>query len=96
MSSGSDSTSVPIEVSSVSQSPPGQVDPPDRALEQHVAREDRLLGGDRVGQVPGAVSGREQHVDLEPGELEPLAAAQRVVGLVALVRAEARRTARSS
>ena len=55
-----------------------------------------LLGGDRERQVAGAVTGREEHVDLEPRELELLAAAQRVVGLVALVRADARETARSA
>ena len=36
----------------------------------------------------GAVPGREQDVDLEAGELEPLAAGKGLVGVVALVRAE--------
>ena len=54
------------------------------------------LGRDRVREVAGAVAGREQDVDLEARELEPLSALQRVVGLVALVWAESRRTARSS
>ena len=44
----------------------------------------------------GTVPGREQDVDLESGELELLAALQRVVGLVAVVGAETRGTARSS
>ena len=37
----------------------------------------------------GAVAGREEDVDLEPGELEPLAAGDGLVGVVALVRPEA-------
>ena len=67
-----------------------QVGAADRALEQHVAGEDRVLGRDRVRHVAGRVPGREQDVDLQPGELEPLAAGDRVVGVVGLERAEAR------
>ena len=37
----------------------GQVDAPDRALEQHVAGEQRPLVGQRIADVSGAVAGRE-------------------------------------
>ena len=67
----------------------GQVGAPDRALEEDVAGEDRGLVGDRVGDVAGAVARREDHVDLHPRELELLAAGHRVIGVIALVRAEA-------
>ena len=39
--------------------------------------------------MPGAVAGGEEDVDLHPGELEPLAAGDGLVGVVALVGAEA-------
>jgi hypothetical protein len=60
----------------------------DGAGEQHVAGEDGELGWDRVGDVARRMPGREQHVDLHPGELQPLAAGDRVVGVVGLERAE--------
>ena len=75
--------------SSVGQSPPGRSMRPDRPLEEDVAAEQGTLVGDRVGDVPGAVAGREDHVDLEAGELELLAAGDGLVGVVALERAEA-------
>ena len=67
----------------------GQIDAADRALEEHVAGEQRPAR--RVGQVAGAVAGRVEHLDVHPGEVQPLAPAQLVVGLVVLERAEARR-----
>ena len=36
----------------------------------------------------GAVAGREEHLDVQAGEPQPLAAGERVLGLVALERAE--------
>ena len=48
-----------------------------------------LLVGDRVADMPGRVARREDHVDLEAGELELLAAGDEVVGLVGLERPEA-------
>ena len=65
-----------------------QVDPADRALEEDVAGENRVLAADRVGDVAGAVSGREDDVELEPRQLERLAAANHLVGFVALERPE--------
>ncbi len=67
-----------------------QVGAADRALKEHVAAEQRVLGGDRVGDVARGVAGREDDVDLEAGESKLLAAGDQVVGLVALERAEAR------
>ena len=67
----------------------GQVGAADRPLEDHVAREHRLLVGDRVGDVPGAVAGDEVDVDLQARERQVLAAGDRLVGVVALERAEA-------
>ena len=67
----------------------GQVDAADRALEEDVAGEDRVLVADRVGDVAGAVAGGEDDVELEAGQLQRLAAGERLVGLVALERAEA-------
>jgi hypothetical protein len=52
----------------------GQVDAADRALEEDVAGEDRVLAADRVGDVAGAVAGGEDDVELEPGQLQRLAA----------------------
>jgi hypothetical protein len=66
----------------------GQVDAADRALEEHVAGEDRVLAPDRVGDVAGAVSRREDDVELQPGQLQGLAAGHGLVGVVALVGAE--------
>src|SRR5438270_773813 len=63
-----------------------QVDASDAALEEDVTGEQRA--GDRVGDVAGAVSRRESHVDLETGELEVLIAGDGVLGLIALERAE--------
>ena len=54
----------------------GQVDPPDRALEEDVAGEDRVLAAHRVGDVAGAVAGGEDDVELEAGQLQRLAAAR--------------------
>ena len=68
----------------------GQVGAADRAGEQHVAGEHHLLGRDRVRDVARRVAGREDHLDRHARELEPLAAADGVVGVVGLVRAEAR------
>src|SRR3954469_15209290 len=68
----------------------GQVDAADRALEQHVAGEDCLLGRDRERDVAWTVAGREDHIDLHAGELQLLAAAKRVLGVPALERAEPR------
>ncbi len=67
-----------------------QVGAAHRALEQHVAGEDRRLGRDRERHVARAVAGREQDVDLEAGQLELLAARERVLGVVGLERPEAR------
>ena len=67
----------------------GQVDAADRALEEDVAGEDRVLAADRVGDVAGAVARGEDDVELEPGQLQRLAAGDGLVGLVALVGAEA-------
>ena len=72
----------------------GQVDAAHRALEEHVAGEHGLLVGDRERHVAGAVTGREHHVDVEPGQLQLLAAGQGVLGLPVLERAEARPRAR--
>ncbi len=55
------------------------------------ARGVRARGRDRVGDVTGAVAGREEHVDVEAGERQTLAAGDGVLGLVALERAEAGR-----
>ena len=66
----------------------GQVDAADRSLEEDIAGEDRLLAADRVGDVPGAVAGGEDDVELESGQLQHLAAGHGLVGLVALVWAE--------
>ena len=79
----------PIELEQGAPVAARQVDAADRALEQDVAGEDRLLAGDREGEVARAVAGREQDVDLEPGELELLAA------LAACGRPRSSRTARS-
>ena len=68
----------------------GQVDAADRALEEDVAGEDRVLAADRVGDVAGAVAGGEDDVELHPGQLQRLAAGDGLVGLVALERPEAR------
>src|SRR5437870_9849655 len=68
--------------------PSGQVRATDRSLEQDVAREHRLLIGERVRDVAGTVPGREHHVDLEPRELETLAALDRVLRVPALERAK--------
>ena len=67
----------------------GQVDAADRALEEDVAGEDRVLAADRVGDVAGAVARGEDDVELQPGQLQRLAAAHGLVGLVVLVGAEA-------
>jgi len=68
----------------------GQVDAADRALEEDVAGEDRVLAASRVGDVAWTVAWGEDHLELEPAERERLAAGERAVGLVALERAEAR------
>jgi hypothetical protein len=68
-----------------------EIDAADRALEEHVAREDRRLVGEREGHVAGAVAGGEEHVDLQPGELEALTAHEDVLGLVALERPDPRK-----
>jgi hypothetical protein len=67
----------------------GEIGPADRPAEQHVAAEQGLVGRDGVGHVAGTVAGGEDDVELEAGELEPLAAGDGVLGLVALERAEA-------
>ena len=67
----------------------GQVGAADRALEQDVAGEDRLLVGDRERDVPGAVAGREDDIDLEARQLELLAPLERVLGVLGLERPEA-------
>ena len=66
-----------------------QIDAADRALEEDIAADQRRLVGDRVGQVADAVAGGEEHIDVEAGDLEVLAAGQRLVGVVALVGADA-------
>src|SRR4051795_2163870 len=49
-----------------------QIGPADRALEQDVAAEERVLDG--VGDVARAVAGGEDDVDVEARERQPLAA----------------------
>ena len=67
----------------------GQVDAADRSLEEDVAGEQRRLVGDRVGDVAGAVAGGEDDVDLEARRARGVSPpATRLVGVVALVRAE--------
>ena len=85
-----------IESSSVRPVAAGQVGPPDRALEQHVAREERLLVGDREGHVAGAVAGREEHVDLESRQLQLLAARRACARRRSSRRARSPATARSA
>src|SRR5690348_2065162 len=62
----------------------GEVDAADRALEEDVAGEDCRLAFDRVGDVARAVARGEDDLDLHPGKLQDLAAADDLVGLVAL------------
>src|SRR5207253_5888018 len=47
-------------------------------------------GRDRVGEVTGTVSWRVDDLDVHAGEVQALASGERVVGLVALKRAETR------
>src|SRR3954453_37995 len=61
-----------------------QVRAADRPLEQDVAGEDDLRLGDRVGDVPRRVAGQEQDVDVEAGQLQPLAAGDQLIRLVGL------------
>jgi hypothetical protein len=66
-----------------------EVGAPDRAAEQDVAAEQRLLVRDGVGDVARGVAGREQDVDLAAGERQRLAAADGLLGVVGLVGPEA-------
>jgi hypothetical protein len=68
----------------------GQVDPPDRALKEHVAGEQHPLVVHGVRHVPRTVAGREDDVERQPGELERLAAGDGVLGIPRLVGTEAR------
>src|SRR6202021_2552601 len=61
-----------------------QVDAAHRALEEDVAGEERVLAADRIGHVAGAVTGGEEDVQGEPGELELIPARDSVIGVVAL------------
>ena len=54
------------EPSRASQSPPGKVDPADRAGEEQVAREDRPTG--REGDVVARVAGDADDLELDPGD----------------------------
>ena len=74
--------------SSVGQSPPGRSTRPTEPWKSTSPLNSARLVGDREGDVAGAVAGGEDHVDLEAGELELLAAVDRVLGVVALVRPE--------
>jgi hypothetical protein len=66
-----------------------KVDATDRALEQHVAGEQRPVLRERVSDVAGAVAGDEADLEREAREVQRLAAADGVVRVVALKRAEA-------
>ena len=80
-----------IDASSVGQSPPGRSTRPTEPWKRtSPLNRLRRLVGDGEGDVAGAVAGREEDVDLEARELELLAAGDRLVGVVALERAEAR------
>ena len=90
VSSGWQSSRLPIERDQGRPVAAGQVDAADRALEEDVAGEERVLAADRVGDVAGAVARGEDDVELEPGQLQGLAAGDGLVGVVALERPEAR------
>ena len=71
-------------------SPPGRsVRPTDRWKSTSPEKIACSSGIEKV-TCPGLWPGREEHVDLEAGQLEPLAAVERVLGVVGLERAEAR------
>src|SRR6202021_472962 len=61
-----------------------QVDAAHRALEEDVAGEERVLAADRIGHVAGAVTGGEEDVQGETGELELITATDRLAGVVAI------------
>src|SRR5580700_11274607 len=56
----------------------GEVDAADRSLEQDVAREERRLVADRVGDMAGTVTRSEDHLEVDAGDLERLTAPHRV------------------
>ena len=88
VSGASEPSSVSIDASSVGQSPPGRSTRPTDPWKRTSPEKTRLLLAQRVADVAGAVSGGEDHLDGKAGELERLAARDRVVGVIALERTE--------